>query len=368
MADEAMTEQANLAAEIARSMAAAPAGRRTEALGHVTDLFVSGAHAYSDEQIALFDAVLGQLEAGIELSARVRLANRLAKVPNAPPGLMRRLALDDEIAVAGVVLTHWERLDEATLVEGARTKSQQHLLAISKRGVVTETVTDIIVVRGDPDVLLTIARNHDARFSGVGYTRLVDRAEGDDGLALAVGARVGLPRHLFLKLLAKASDNVRVRLEALDPQASDDIRRVVADVAHRVRARSADVARDYSAAAARVEALRASGRLGNDELEAFARAGSFEELVAALTLLCDLPISLVEDAMVQKRAEPLLILARATDLSWRSTKAILRMRAGCGGMSAQALEQCLTSFELLKPTTARQMVRLQRTRVARAAC
>ncbi len=367
MAYEVRTEQAELGFEIERSMAALSTERRSETLGQVVDLLVVGAHPYSDEQVALFDEVIGRLEAGIEMSSRVELARRLAKAPNAPPRVMRKLALDDEIAVAGVVLTHCERLDEATLVEGARTKSQPHLLAISQRGALSEAVTDIIVVRGDPDVLRTVASNDGARFSGLGYTRLVERAEGDDGLALAVGARAGLPRHLFLQLLAKASDNVRTRLETLDPLASEDIRKVVADVASRIRARSADVARDYSAAAARVAALHAAGRLGNDELDGFARAGRFEDVTAALALLCDLPISVVEDAMVQMRAEPLLILARAIDLSWQTTKAILQLRAGRGGISAQALERSLTSFELLKPATARRMLQLQRARAARAA-
>ncbi|MCC6780316.1 MAG: DUF2336 domain-containing protein [Hyphomicrobiales bacterium] len=359
------TEQARLGSGIEQSIAAQPAGRRGEALGQVLDLFVLGAATYSAEQIALFDEVIGRLEAGIEMSARIQLARRLVDIPNAPPVLMRKLALDDEIAVAGTVLTRCERLDEATLVEGAKTKSQDHLLAISQRGALSAAVTDVIVARGDLDVLCTVARNDGARFSGYGYSCLVERAEGDDGLALAVGARAGLPRHLFLQLLAKASDNVRARLEADDPQAREHIRKVVAEIAHRVRAQSAEVARDYSAAVARVATLHARGSLDQELLADLGRAGEFEDVVAALALLCDLPIARVEDAMMHKRAEPLLILARAIDLSWRTTKAMLQMRAGAGGVSAHALEQSLTSFESLKPATAVQMLRLQRIRAPR---
>jgi hypothetical protein len=51
-------------------------------------------------------------------------------MPDAPPQIVRTLALDDEIAVAEPILSKSERLDDATLIEGAATKSQEHLLAI----------------------------------------------------------------------------------------------------------------------------------------------------------------------------------------------------------------------------------------------
>jgi uncharacterized protein (DUF2336 family) len=353
--------------DIEQAIACGSAGRNAEALQRVTDLLVLGAAAYSDDQIALFDQVIGRLEIEIELCARVELARRLAVVPNAPPAISRKLALDDEIAVAGVVLAHSERLDVATLVECARTKGQEHLLAIAGRMALPEAVTDVVVVRGGREVLLGVVRNDGARFSGAGFATLVERAAGDDALVLSVGARSGLPRHLFLKLLAKASDNVRARLERLDPQAAAEIRSVVARVAGRIRTRSANVCRDYSTAAALVRSLQAAGTLGDGELAGFARGGRLEEVTAALALICDLPILSVEGAMVHQRAEPLIILARAAGLSWRTTKAILLLRAGGRGIGAHELEQHLTSFELLKPATAQQIVRLQRSRRSAAA-
>ena len=42
-----------------------------------------------------------------------------------------------------------ERLDETTLIECAKTKSQEHLLSISRRKTLPEPVTDILVERGD---------------------------------------------------------------------------------------------------------------------------------------------------------------------------------------------------------------------------
>src|ERR1700742_3113036 len=84
--------------------------RRAHVLGQVTDLFVLHAATYSAGEIELFDDVIARLAAEIELEARILLAQRLAKVPNAPGNVMRMLAFDDSIDVAGPVLTHSERL------------------------------------------------------------------------------------------------------------------------------------------------------------------------------------------------------------------------------------------------------------------
>jgi uncharacterized protein (DUF2336 family) len=150
---------------------------------------------------------------GIENSVRAEIAARLAPIPNAPPNIIRKFAFDAEIAVAGPVLTQSGRLDDATLVEISKAMSQGHLLAISRREALSEAVTDVLVERGDLDIVQSVAENPTAKFSQPGYSALVRRSEGDDQLASFVGLRPDLPRHLFLQLLAKASETVRKKFE-----------------------------------------------------------------------------------------------------------------------------------------------------------
>ena len=337
---------------------------RVEALRYVGDLFEFGSEQFSNDQIAEFDDILMRLVADVEISARVMLANRFASIRNAPPSLIRNLAFDDAIDVAGPILTRSERLAPAALVENAKTKSQMHLLAISRRAALEEAVTDILIERGNPQVVQSTAENPGAKFSDVGFAKLVERSEGDDRLALCVGARADVPRHHYLKLLAKASQTVRARLEAEDPLNTSEIGRAVAQAAGLMQARSASVSRDYAKARVRVGPLRASGRLGDTEVEAFAKAGQFEEATVALGLLCDLPVGAVERAMIQDRAETILIIARAAGLTWRSAKAVLLLRAGKRGMATHELEQCLASYARLKLKTAQEIVRFQRKRLA----
>src|ERR1700742_4833802 len=119
----------NLLDELQETLSHGTVAKRVEALRKVTDLFVNGAVDYSDEQVGLFDDVFQCLIAHLEVSARALLSSRLAPIDTAPPRTIRTLAFDDEIEVAGPVLSQSARLDDEALIELARSKSQAHLLA-----------------------------------------------------------------------------------------------------------------------------------------------------------------------------------------------------------------------------------------------
>ena len=80
-------------------------------------------------------------------------------------------------------------IDEPTLVEIARMKGQMHLLAMSERPTLSTRSTDVIVRRGDREVVRRVAGNAGAHFSQAGYSALIRRAGEDGVLALAVGQR-----------------------------------------------------------------------------------------------------------------------------------------------------------------------------------
>src|SRR5574339_104442 len=102
--------------ELNEAVAARDVKGRLKIILRITDLFAAGSRTYSGEQIALFDDVLEQLVAEIEAKARIELARRLAVTNGAPPNLLRSLAFDDDIDVAGPLLTHSEQLTDADLV------------------------------------------------------------------------------------------------------------------------------------------------------------------------------------------------------------------------------------------------------------
>jgi uncharacterized protein (DUF2336 family) len=357
-----MNAQHTIIHELEQALAHGTTERRVETLQSITDLFVLGSGRYAADQIALFDDVFGRLVVEIELSARAVLARRLAPITTAPANILRMLAFDDAIEVAGPVLTHAEQLDDGLLVENASTKGQQHLLAISRRKLLSENVTDVLVQRGNDDVVHSTAQNAGAKFSATGFERMILRSDDNERLAMCVGSRRDLPRHQFVKLLSRASQAARAKLEALHPEKIEQVQHVVGEIAGHIQ-RTADVRpRDFASAKAVVEQLFAAGRLDERDVVDFAKAGQFEETTAALSLLCNLPIEVVERAMAQDSAEPALILAKAAGLSWETARAILALRAGKNGVPPEEFERNLANFAKLKSTTAQYVVRYQRMR------
>ncbi len=148
-----MTVQQSMIDELEAAIAPSGVARRAEMLRRVTDLFLLGSSRFSEDEIELFDDVMGRLCVEIETAARVALAASLADVPNAPRRLMHKLAQDDAHDVAAPVLTKSNRLEDDGLIEIARTKGQGHLLAISNRDALSDALTDVLIERGDQAVV-----------------------------------------------------------------------------------------------------------------------------------------------------------------------------------------------------------------------
>jgi len=353
--------------ELEAALSSGTNSRRIEMLTRITDLFVGGATRYSEEQIGIFDDVMVRLVSTIEAKARAKLSHRLAAIANAPANVIHMLAFDDDIDVAQPVLQQSERLDDPTLVVSATTKSQQHLFAISLRRSLSEAVTDVLVERGDRDVVHSVVKNAGARFSDAGFRMLVDRSTGDDDLATIVGKRSDIPRPHFLVLLEKASSAVRALLASENPDASSAIDGVVAEVVGGIRDDARNSSPDFAAAQAAVERQNRLRRIGEAEIYQYARDRKFEETAISLSLMCDTPIDVVERALLDPGAEIVLILAKVAGLSATTTKAILLLRAADRGMSAKDLDQALASFNRLQPDTARRVLGFFRTRVKKPA-
>jgi uncharacterized protein (DUF2336 family) len=56
------------------------------------------------------------------------------------------------------ILIQSQQLDDPALVECAKTKSQEHVLAISRRKTLGERATDILVAHGDQHVVYSTAK------------------------------------------------------------------------------------------------------------------------------------------------------------------------------------------------------------------
>jgi uncharacterized protein (DUF2336 family) len=329
--------------------------KRASTLRRITSLFLDGADYYTDEHILLFDDVFVRLIEEIETRARAELANCLAPVRNAPMQVLRTLANDDDISVAGPVLTQTPRLTDFDLVEVANVKGQAHLQAIAIRPAIGEALTDVLVRRGDSTVAHCVADNRGARISELSFSNLIKRAEQDGALAEKVGLRPDIPAPLFRELVMQATEVVLRRLLAsAEPETRAEIRRVLARVSDEVGARAN--ARDFSAAKRAVLGLHRAGKMTETTLLEFCRDGKYEEAVVALSSLCKVPVDVSERLMSGDRHDPVLILCKAAGFDWETVKALIGMRPGAKG-GGPNLDAACGNFERLSPSTAQRVVR-----------
>ena len=361
-----MSAQRTLISELEDTIAHDSAQRRGEIVLQVANLFVRGSTGFSDEEIELFDDVITRLATKIEVSVRALLAHCLAPLARAPFNITKVLASDDDIRVAGPILIQSERLDQDTLLALARAKGQAHLLAISQRKSLSEAVTDLLVERGDREVLLSAIQNLGAKFSDIAFSLLVERCCGDDQLAACVGSRQDIPSDALHTLLAAASEMVRRKLIAEHPLFRRQIEYAVKIVTAELRNDGISSRATYAAAQALVQSLSGSGQLTDEAICALAKDRKVEETIAAVAHICEMPVEVVERAFLQDQSETILVLAKAAGLSWSTAKALLSLRAKQRGLSSTQIEQSMAGFDRLNPTTAKQIAEFYKTRGASA--
>lgn len=327
--------------------------RRAKTLERVTALFLAGASRFNDEHVQLFDLVLGRLIVEVDTKARTELSHRLAPIANAPVEVLRRLARDDDIVVAGPILRQSRRLAEGELMDIAETKSQAHLIAIAGRPRIAEPVTDVLLRRGNREVALRLAENRGARLCGGGLAALIARAEGDGALAERARLHPDLSPHLLRGL----ETAVRQRLPAAAADETQLEPEIPAEIPGATGARG-----NYALGERAIAMLRQEGRLSEATLVDFARNRRYGETIAALAALCAVPIEVVDRLMGAERPDPILILCKSAGWGWPTANAIIAVRPCGPRMSDQSLDAACADFERLSPATARRVLRFWQAR------
>jgi uncharacterized protein (DUF2336 family) len=337
------------------------AERRAEAIERISDLFLEGAAHFETQHVALFDDILVSLVPKTEIETRVDLAERLSKLDNAPPTLVKQLAHDSEIKIAGPILSSSPLLDDPTLVDIARDKGQDHLAAISGRPTLSPSVTDVIVRRGDREVVRSVAANAGAQFSDDGYSGLIKRA-GDDGvLALTVGQREDIPAASLKQLLTKSVDIVRRRLfDTAKPKQKAAINQAMIEISD---APKAPQPRDFEAAQRAILALHEAGELNEAALLAFAKQHKYEESIAAFAALTGMRLSVVNQLAMGDRYDPVLLLGKSIGLEWATVRALIVLKFGPGRVPAGPdIEDARLNYDRLSPATAQRVLTFWRAR------
>src|SRR6266576_1631182 len=139
--------------------------QRYSMLRQVCDLFLAHAQACQAAQVLVFGDVMMALVETVRRDALVELSGKLAPVDNAPSKVARRLARDDDMAIAGPMLTLSNALTDKDLADIVANKGPSHLKEV--------------------------------HFSEVGIVKLVYAAKNDKKLAEIVLRRKDLPAEML---------------------------------------------------------------------------------------------------------------------------------------------------------------------------
>jgi uncharacterized protein (DUF2336 family) len=337
--------------------------RQGEVAHAISELFFRDAAKLRPDLVALFDDLLIDLVPHAELGTRAELAERFSRLDNAPRHLVGQFARENEIIVAGPVLRRSPVLDEAALVEIARLKGQGHLLAMSERPILTPKITDVLVQRGDRDVVRRAAGNAGAAFSSGGYTEMIKRAAQDGVLTLKLGQREDVSGEHLEELLNGTIDVVRRRLSTMvSPDRQVEIMRAMAAIEN--ASWPSGPRRDFTDAQRTVLALHREGHLGESALLGFAKAQKYEEVIASLCTLADVRVASLARLLGGDRYDPILILGRVLNLSWPTVRAVILLWYGQRSPADADIEAARNNYARLMPSTADRVVNFWRNRQA----
>jgi uncharacterized protein (DUF2336 family) len=290
---------------------------RQELLREITDMFLEAPGSLSEKEIDYFGDIMGRLAFEVEMQVRQHLAVTLSTVGAAPPDLINRLA-NDQIEVARPVLMKSGVLKDGDLLEIVRTRSQEHLLAVSKRPTVSEKVSDALVEKGDDDVLGSLAGNVGAALSRITMEKMIERSKGNDALQAPLIDRRDLPSDLKKKMFAFVSDALRQHLLSsgkwLDEGQVDDL---MAETAAWFDSDSSDVAKDGEPSPAEkfIQRKDQLHQLNAALLLKLIQDGKIAEFIAGIARMARVDLTTARQAVLESSGEKLAVMCKALEIN-----------------------------------------------------
>lgn len=252
------------------------------------------------------------------------LAEALKDVAGAPPDVIRRLARDAELVVAGPVLQFSPVLTDDDLLEIIGANPIPGALAcISRRSIVNVKVADAIAATDDVDAIAVLLGNPSAQIREETLDRLADRAADIEAWHRPLVERPQLSARTAQKLARFVAANLLQTLAERRDLDADAVAAVAAVVSRRIGeiddegGSKGEAKRDADEAAAleRVRALHAAGQLSETAVDTALSSGDYAFVSAALAVLSGLPAKAVRKVVYTKSAKGMVAVAWKAGLS-----------------------------------------------------
>ena len=104
------------------------------------------------------------------------------------------------------------------------------------------------------------------------------------------------------------------------------------------------------------------GNLNEKRILEYALSHKIEDAVVGLSLLCSLPVEVVERALLDNNSELTLVLAKALGFSWETAMSLLFLSAKNHRLSARDLNSMKDKFARLDVEASQSVLRYYRSR------
>jgi hypothetical protein len=321
---------------------------RRQLLTAVTDLFLLDRDP-SERAKADYGQIAVQSLSQLESSDRRSYADQVAALPILPHEVAMTLAGDADADVARLVLTLSPVLSDTDLAAIAVTQSQRHLVAIARRASLSEGLTDILVERGDRNVLQSVSSNEGAHFSDNGFDTLLQRGGDDATVTQALARRSDLSPNRARRVLRIVEQMSGVPAAANAP-ASD-----AQSLARQARQQRLEVKLLLSDLNARVREL-------DDVLIMLAEEDRAYHLAQVLAQAGELSTEQALRVLMQKDASGVAVACRSLDIGKEAFRAIMLLRSRRLFFSAQDVEDAVNDYGRLDAATAERTLRFLKVR------
>lgn len=287
--------------------------KRRELLRQATDVFLAEGRGMSPADIATLDEVVQSVAADLSAEVRAELSRKISAAPIPFTRTARKLAMDD-IEIARPVLERSRALSQDDLLDVIAQKSSDHMMAVTRRDDIGETVSSALVERGEDRVVVSLLENRTAKISEATYERVAERAETSKVLQAPLVRNESVPLHLlndvYLKVEADLRREILSKYEGVLPS---ELEAAFERSRNRVSKAYGALPEDFDLARREVEGMAQHGTLLPPALVSLLRQGPAKRtaFIFAFARLTDVNYELVDRLVTTADLDALAMLCRA---------------------------------------------------------
>ena len=265
---------------------------------------------------------------------RVRqiLAEALQDVAGAPAPVIRKLAFDTELVVAGPILENSPVLTDEDLMEIIeRGSTTGRLSFISKRKDVTEGVSEAIVATADEYAVALLLANPSAQIRETTLDRVVDEAKDVISWHAPLVSRPQISGYAAKRLAGFVAANLIRVLSIRSDLEPDVLEEVKKAVTNRIEGGESDLKdaiqledteTPLEVAMGKVQKLKDKGDLNEARVRKMVSGGKKEEVIAALAIMNEVPAVAVQKAINAKNIKGVVSICWKAELSAKTAEQI----------------------------------------------